>query len=110
MNSLIKYLKNDFGWKRDWDATEVLGEGHIFTHAQIKKAMDELKTNDPELHRILGYRWQTTRSRNSIANSLYLDPSTLKRSWNKAMNLIMNFLLNEDVMANLEPIDLINKE
>lgn len=77
IESFTKYLKNSFPFKHNWNAEDVLGES--FTYEEVKEALKKLKTTDPCLHRNLGYRWQSNRSRNSIANSLYCDPSTLKR-------------------------------
>lgn len=107
LDSFTKYLKTSFACKEDWDAMEVLNE--TFKYEDVKQAMVEFKTTDPGLHRILSYRWQTARSRNDIANSLYLDPSTLKRQWDKAMFLVINRLVNKEASAVLEPIDLIQK-
>ncbi len=35
-----------------------------------------------------------------------MDSSTLKRSWNKSIHMIVNRLVNKDVIDPLEPIDL----
>lgn len=105
IESFTKYLKNNFPFKENWEAAELLGES--FTYEEVREALKRLKTTDPLLHKNLGYRWQSTRSRNSIANSLYCDPSTLKRRWDKAIKIIINYLVNKEVTAELEPIDLI---
>lgn len=104
LDSLTRYLRTGFPWKSEWKCEAL---GMTFDYEDVKSAMLALKKSDPGLHRLLSYRWQTTRSRNAIANALYLDPSTLKRSWDKAMHQVVNYLVNRDVYEELEAIDLV---
>lgn len=108
LDSFTRYLRTSFSCKEDWNAEAVLGEK--FTYEQVKSAMKQMMVTDPKLHRLLAYRWQTNRSRNDIANSLYLDASTLKRSWDKGMRQVINSLVNREVWVPLEPIDLVQVE
>ncbi|MBD2201796.1 hypothetical protein H6G33_10595 [Calothrix sp. FACHB-1219] len=80
IDAITKYLRNDFPWAKPLDCSHVYGKQTIFTYEQVKAALLKLKVTDPYLHRLLGYRWQTNRARNDIADGLYLDPSTLKRT------------------------------
>lgn len=116
---LTEYLKNDFAWKKPYICkTEEIDK--TFTYEQVKEAMMKLKVTDPRLHRLLAYRYMTNRSRSAIAQSMYMDSSTLKRSWDKAMGIVQNWLVhglveegNEDkppLLEPLEPIDLIFKD
>lgn len=76
---LTNYLKNEFPWKKPYVCkTEEINQ--IFTYGEVKTAMQKLKTTDPKLHRLLSYRYMTNRSRSAIAQSMYMDSSTLKRS------------------------------
>ncbi len=104
IDSFSRYLKKDFPWRKDWYC-ELLAE--TYTYTQVKEAMLQVKKLNPSLHRLLAYRWQTERSRNAIANALYMDPSTLKRAWDRATNLIVNRISNPDLSEDLDQIDLI---
>ncbi len=78
LDSFYKYLKEGFTSKENFECKPL---GETYTHAEVKQAMNNLKKTDPNLHRILTYRYMTERSRNDIANNvLYMDSSTLKRS------------------------------
>ena len=108
INAITKYLKSEFSQQKDCDLGDILDENKsrvYFDYLEVKSALLKLKTVDPELHRLLGYLWQSYRSRNYIASSLYLDSSTLRRRWVKALNIILNYLINSEVTADLEPID-----
>jgi hypothetical protein len=79
-----------------------------FTYQQVADALKQIKVTDPKLHRIGSYRWMSYRSRNDIANSLYMDSSTLKRFWDKFSCLLMNYLVHgEDVISLMDSVDLI---
>ena len=110
LDSMTKYLRHSFAWKEDLDLTEVIGMK--FTYQEVKDALKKLKKTDPKLHRLLEYRYMTSRSRSAIANSLYMDSSTLKRSWDKAMNILINWLAHsrpeEEGESLLEPLDQID--
>lgn len=115
---LTNYLKTEFPWKKPYicKTDEINIE---FTYDQVKDALRKLKTTDPKLHRLLSYRYMTNRSRSAIAQSLYMDSSTLKRSWDKAMYILQNWLMHgtfpepnksEPLLEELDPIDLIYKD
>lgn len=75
---LTNYLRIDFPWKKSYVCkTEEIDQ--VFTYDDVKEALVKLKTTDPHLHRILSYRYMTNRSRSDIAQSLFMDSSTLKR-------------------------------
>ena len=114
---LSNYLKTEFPWKKDYVCkTDEIDT--IFLYSDVKTALKKLKTTDPKLHRLLAYRFMTNRSRSAIADSLYMDSSTLKRSWDKAMMILQNWLMHgipeegEDkpLIEPLEPIDLLYRE
>ena len=108
INAITKYLKAEFPQQKDCDLSQVLDANKsrvVFGYLEVKSALLKLKTVDPELHKLLGYLWQSYRSRNYIANSLYMDSSTLRRRWVKGLNIILNYLINSEVTAELEPID-----
>lgn len=113
LNELTKYLKSGFSVQFDLDLSQVLDTNKsrvVFSYLEVKDALLKLKTTDPYYHSILGYHWQTNRSRNDLANSLYLDSSTLRRRWIKALNMLLNYLINNEVVAELEPVDILYKE
>jgi hypothetical protein len=75
---LTNYLRVEFPWKKEYVCvTEEIIQ--TFSYDQVKEALVKLKTTDPTLHRLLTYRYMTNRSRSDIAQSLYMDSSTLKR-------------------------------
>ena len=76
---LSNYLRTEFPWKKDYVCKTVEIE-QTFKYQDVKDALKKLKTTDPKLHRLLSYRFMTNRSRSAIAESLYMDSSTLKRS------------------------------
>jgi len=114
---LTNYLRNEFAWKHDYvcQTDEI---DRTFTYAQVKDALGKLKTTDPKLHRLLTYRYMTTRSRSDIAHSLYMDSSTLKRNWDKGMMILQNWLMHgiaeegedEPLIERLDGIDLLYRE
>ncbi len=106
INSFLKYLKEDFPWKKDWDPGDIFEEDIVFTYLEVKQAIIDFRNINPHHHRLLEYAWLSNRKREEIANGLYMDSSTLKRSWNKSIHMIVNRLVNKDVIDPLEPIDL----
>lgn len=110
VNATLAYLKNGFSCQQDLDLSKVLDVSKsqvIFTYKEVKDAMFRLKTVDPGIHNMLGYRWQSTRSRQAIAESKHLDSSTVRRRWVKGIEILLNYLINEEVTAELEPIDIL---
>lgn len=114
LNRVSEYLRSEFPQQKDLDLSiDTKGEGLLdaaksqvyFTYLEVKEAMLKFKAVDPELYCMFGYHWQSKRTRNRIAESLYVDPSTLKRNWNKGINILLNYLVNRDVCVDLEPID-----
>ncbi len=115
---LTNYLKTEFPWKKDYICkTEEINT--FFTYQEVVDALFKLKTTDPTLHKLLSYRYMTNRSRNAISESLYMDSSTLKRQWDRAMFILQNWLMhgtipkdeinftdNKEVL--LEPLDAID--
>lgn len=113
LDRLTNYLKVDYSQQGDLDLGEVLDVNKSrvkFTYLEVKRALLHVKTTDPYIHSLLGYHWQTNRSRNDLANSLYLDSSTLRRRWIKGLRMILNYLINEETVAELEPVDILYKE
>lgn len=78
LDSVTKYLKNKFPWKDDFYCEPL---DTTYPYKDVVEAIAKIKITDPRLHRIANYRWMSHRTRNEIANSLYMDSSTLKRQW-----------------------------
>jgi hypothetical protein len=78
LDSITRYLKTQFPWKQDFYCEPL---DQTYTYQDIVSALKKIKITDPALHRIAAYRWMSYRTRNEIANSLYMDSSTLKRFW-----------------------------
>ena len=107
-------MRSEFSQQKDLDLSinnkgETLLDANksqvYFTYLEVKEAMLKFKAVDTELYRMFGYHWQSKRTRNRIAESIYVDPSTLKRNWNKGSHILLNYLINRDICVDLEPID-----
>lgn len=106
LDSLSKYLRSGFAWKEEWVCEKL---GMVFTYPEVKEALRRLKRTDPKLHRLLEYRWLSNRTRSEIANALYMDGSTLKRTWDKAMHIVVNWLVHgiqDDLVEELQSLDI----
>jgi hypothetical protein len=113
--SLKNYLRTDFALFKPWllpqesdgSVTKIIVE-----HAQVKSALRKLALTDPALNRILEYLWRTTRSREDIASSEGVDPSTVKRRWDKGLLIVLNWIFNGDVSTDdeLPPVDLLARD
>ena len=109
VNAVIKYLRDGFSKQEDLDLSCVLDDSKSrvkFTYKEVKAAMFRFKIVDPGLHSLLGYLWQSHRSRNAIAEALHFDSSTVRRRWVKGITVILNYLINEEVTADIDPIDI----
>lgn len=114
---LSNYLRTEFPFKKDY-VCQTAEIDKTFAYQDVKDALKKLKITDPKLHRLLTYRYMTNRSRSAIAESLYMDSSTLKRSWDKAMFILQNWLMHgvpeegetEPLIEPLKPIDLLYRD
>jgi len=98
--ALSKYLGTGFAWKLPLD--DLAGE--TYSYEEVKEALRRLMRTDPQLHSLLAYKWLTNRSRNDIASAVHMDSSTVKRLWNKALDILMNHLRHGEREDNLAPI------
>lgn len=103
LDSITKYLKVKFPWKEDFYCEPL---DTTYPYQDVVEAISRIKITDPALHRIANYRWMSYRTRNDIANSLYMDSSTLKRHWDKFGHLLMNYLNHGDLIGDVDPVDL----
>ena len=114
---LTNYLRVEFPWKKPYvcktDEIDI-----TFSYNEVKQALNKLKITDPTLYRLLTYRYMTNRSRSDIAQSLYMDSSTLKRQWDKAMYILQNWLMHgrieegetEPLIEKLQGIDILYRD
>jgi hypothetical protein len=103
------YLAHNFPWKES-----LVLDGEVYVYEEVLEAISKLKRNDPLSHKILAYRWLTTRTRADISAGLFMDSSTLKRMWDYAIDILVNYLRHKhnregNIAPLLEPIDLIYK-
>lgn len=110
---MTQYLRTEFPWKKEYVCkTDEIDR--TFTYEEVKAALNKLKTTDPRLHRLLAYRYMTNRSRSDIAQSLYMDSSTLKRNWDKAMMILQNWLMHggedDPLIEKLDGVDILYKD
>lgn len=94
LNSLKLYLKTRLPWHLDWECTYT---GETFPAEQVVNALYWLKYHYPKEYEILGYLWLSYRPRNDIADALFMDASTLKRSWDKMMHLLKSYCSHGDL-------------
>jgi len=104
-DSAYRYLKDKFALREDF-ICEPLNQ--TFTYGEVKEALRKLSKTDPQLHRMLSYRWMTNRSRFVIASILYMDSSTLKRRWDRGIIIFLGWLQHGDLVEELPAIDLVN--
>ena len=98
LNSLTRYLKTGFPWKEDWECDSTK---ETFTYEEVRSALFKLKEEYPDLYKLLGYRWLSNRSRNDIADKQHIDASTLKRSWDRIMNVLKIYLSHPSLLEDL---------
>lgn len=102
---LLKYLKESFSWKEVYVAHP---DGEEFSAEDVARALHYLSVANPEKYKILDLSISTGRSRSEISGSLHLDPSTIKRYLNQALDLIMIKLRYRDLISGKEFLDLRN--
>jgi len=87
---------------------------HEFSWTQVETAIKWAKSINPENYKIMMYLATTERTRQAIADALYLDMTTIKRRADKCLNQIMHYLIGvyvkqEDFDDLIQPIDLRSK-
>lgn len=112
---LINYLKREFPWKQpfiyfynDEDNKKL---SHEFSWNQVNNARKWAESINPENYQILMYLTKTERTRQSIADAMYLDMTTIKRRGDKCLDQLMHYLIGvyvnlEDYNDLIQPIDL----
>jgi hypothetical protein len=118
ISSFKAYLKKTFSLptKEPWLYRYEIATGEyreiIVQHHEVKEALRKLGLTDPWLSRLLDYMWRSHRSRDDIAASIGVDPSTVNRRWHLGIYTIFNWLFNGDVCIGdeLAPVDLILRE
>jgi hypothetical protein len=111
---LFNYLKKEYPWKMPF-LYKFEEEGRILIHEfswnQVNSAKKWMASINPENYKILMYLTTSDRSRQAIADSQFLNSSTVKRRADKAVDQIMQYLIAryvnlEDFDTILEPIDI----
>ena len=96
LNSLTKYLRSQFPWGCPWYC-EMTNE--VFEAEEIRRALFEMRQwVAEEDYLLLGYRWLSIRSRDDIAFKVNYDSSTVKRIWDRLMNLLKNRMTYADII------------
>jgi nucleoid DNA-binding protein len=97
-NSMIIYLKEDFPYGRDWIHPVTYNR---FSCSSIKSALLILQELNPEKYRVLWALWTTRKDSIYLANKFYCSVQTIKRQWERAVDLLVLFLffpeLNSDI-------------
>jgi hypothetical protein len=104
--SLLTYMRSEYS---EYKSTKpwVYNEYSI-DRAMIKDAIRKIHLTDPRMYSLAEHMWRgSSMSKNSIARYKNTDPSTLRRNWDKFLNMMFNWLLNGDIGdGELPPIDL----
>lgn len=106
---VTEYLRKQFPLQEDLDLSREFDSSKskvFFTYNEVKEALIRLKVVDPGLHNIMAYLWQSNRRRSTIAEVKMYDPSTIRRRWITATLTLLNYLINEEACADLEPLDI----
>jgi hypothetical protein len=105
-DSLLQYMRVVYG-----DAASTKGwvyEDIFVCKADIKDAVRKIHLTDPHMYSLAEHMWRaSSMSKNAIAKYKSTDPSTLRRYWDRFLNMVLNWLLNGDLGdGELPPIDL----
>jgi hypothetical protein len=112
---MINYLKREYCWKDPFIYKYVNEEGKTLTHefswVQVNKAIAWAEKINPENYKILMYLTKTERTRQAIADAMFLDMTTIKRRADKCLDQLMHYLIGvyvnlEDYDELVQPIDL----
>lgn len=104
--SLLHYMREHYG---EYTSSEPWVYGnHNIPKASIKEAIRKIHLTDPRMYSLAEHMWRaSSMSKNSIAKYKNTDPSTLRRNWDKFLNMVFNWVLNGDIGdGELPPIDL----
>lgn len=114
---LLNYIKKEYPWKHPFiyiykEDNKLLS--HEFSWQQVEKARKWAQSINPENYRIMMHLATTERTRQAIADALYLDMTTIKRRADKCLNQIMHYLIGvyvnqEDFDDLIQPLDLRSK-
>lgn len=91
--SFLNYLKKEFPYSKSWTHPT----GGIHSHELIKKVLLDYKKMDQVGYRALWYLWTTQGTRSFVADRLNFSSPTIKRKWDKSINIIMLMLLFSDL-------------
>lgn len=112
---LINYLKREYCWKEPFIYKYIDEQGKTLTHefnwTQVNKARVWAEKICPENYKILMYLTKTERTRQAIADAMFLDMTTIKRRADKCLDQLMHYLIGvyvnlEDYDELIQPIDL----
>ena len=104
--SLLIYLRSEYSNNKSTKPW-VYGDYSI-DRPLIKDAIRKIHLTDPRMYNLAEHMWRgSSMSKNAIARYKNTDPSTLRRNWDKFLNMLLNWLFNGDIGdGELPPIDL----
>lgn len=94
-HALYNYLKKNFPYKEDLTL-----DGETFPFAKVKEAVYSLKDCNPELLRVLNLYIFQALSRSRIAEEIGADPSTIRRSMDRCLQLVLCKLRFSDLFPD----------
>jgi hypothetical protein len=115
---MLNYLKREYCWKQSFIYKYTNESGKTLTHefnwTQVNKARAWAENINPENYKILMYLTKTERTRQAIADAMFLDMTTIKRRADKCLDQLMHYLIGvyvnlEDYDELIQPIDLRSK-
>jgi hypothetical protein len=86
--SFIDYLRKEFPYKKDWKHP-ING---TYSHDEIRRVISEYKLMNSGQYRYLWWLWTCQGSRSFIAEIMNVSSPTVRRAWDKSINVIMLML------------------
>ena len=83
-------MRTEFPYKKDWKHPST---GIVFTHADIKRVLQDYMKMDSMGYKALWYLWTTQGTRSFVAEMINFSSPTVRRMWNKSINTLMLMLL-----------------
>lgn len=116
--SFKSYLKTQFCMptRPPWLYTGKDYEGNPLSvnvpYDAVKEAIRKMSLTDPMLYRMLEYAWKTNRTWDDIADAFYVDPSTVRRRVDRAIQIVFAWIQHGDLCLDneLPPVDLVMKD
>lgn len=103
--SMLTYLKEHFPYGKDWIHPITFER---YSCAAIKTALLILQEINPDKYRILWALWTTRKDSIYLANKFYCSVQTIKRQWERAVDLLILFLFFPELNSDISNVTKLN--